>query len=379
MEKTPINYCKIIDSYSDDENSTETEYFAAENTNAKKTPKFTCELCDYECSKTLEWTRHISTTKHINRTQNSQVANKRFECNSCSFLCKKESEWNRHIETRKHKVRISSNENVLFESKHICNICNKGYKAKSSLWYHSKTCTAKPVESKNTNEKVPTDNSLGDLNVKEIIIDLLKQNKELQTQIIEMSKESKVTNIYNNSNNGNTTNNTQFNLNMFLNETCKDALNIDDFMDSIKLNVEDLEQTGKLGFVQGITRIFLKGLKDLDITQRPFHCTDVKRETVYIKDQNMWEKETSEKKKMKQALNQAVRKNLCMLPIWQLEHPEYLRSNTDDNDEYMKIAKNSLGSEYDDEQQRMDEKIIRNVLREVVLDKKQGPIEQTLT
>ena len=155
-----------------------------------------------------------------------------------------------------------------------------------------------------------------------------------------------------------------------MNETCKDALNIDDFMDSIKLSIEDLEQTGRLGFVEGITRIFLQGLRDLDVTQRPFHCTDIKRETVYVKDQDKWEKETAEKTKMRQALNQAVRKNLGMLPAWQIEHPDFLRSNTEDNDEYIRISLNSLGSEYDDEQRRMDEKIIRNVLKQVVLDKK---------
>ena len=178
-----------------------------------------------------------------------------------------------------------------------------------------------------------------------------------------MSKQSAIVN-------NNITNNNQFNLNMFLNETCKDALNIDDFMNSLELTVEDLEQTGKLGFVQGITRIFLKGLRDLDVTQRPFHCTDTKRETVYVKDQDKWEKESDKKTKMKQALNQAVRKNLKLISLWREEHPDYLKSNTQDNDDYIKISLNSLGSEYEDEQQRMDEKIIRNVLREVILDKK---------
>jgi hypothetical protein len=342
--------------------------------------KLYCSNCDHCCVDDDDWKIHIYTDEHVNRMNEDEKTVKIFWCNICDVKCNGKYDWDRHNITKKHKSKIDNyikkEQGIVIEEKtHICNICNKEYKAKNSLWYHKKTCIAKPIEPKIENTLVSkTDNSLGDLNVKEIIIDLLKQNKDLQTQIIEMSKESKVTNIYNNTNN--TTNN-QFNLNMFLNETCKNALNIDDFMDSIKLNVEDLEQTGKLGFVQGITRIFLKGLKDLDITQRPFHCTDVKRETVYIKDQNTWEKETSEKKKMKQALNQAVRKNLCMLPHWQLEHPEYLRSNTTDNDEYMKIAKNSLGSEYDDEQQRMDEKIIRNVLREVVLDKKQGPIDST--
>lgn len=371
MEITPINYCKFIDYDSDDEKCNTINFNTAENNNNKKPPKFECTYCDVICSKQVEWNRHISTTKHINRSQNIKVENKRFECKKCNFICSKESDWLRHIKTRKHKTRIDSNENALQKPPlFVCDICNKEYKANSSLWYHKKSCFPKLDEPKLENTMLSiNDNSLGDLNVKEIIIDLLKQNKDLQTQIIEISKESKVTNITNNNitNNStnNTTNNTQFNLNMFLNETCKNALNIDDFMDSLQVTVEDLIQTGKLGFVQGMTRIFLKGLKDLDVTKRPFHCTDLKRETVYIKDQDTWEKETTEKKLMKQALNQVVRKNLKMLPVWQREHPDYL-----DHQDYISIAKNSLGSEYTDEQQRMDEKIIRNVLKEVMLDKK---------
>ena len=249
-------------------------------------------------------------------------------------------------------------------AKYKCNNCEKEYNTSNSLWYHNKKCIIKPVDTLTINA-VNTNPQNYDL-----ITELLKQNNELQKQIIELAKEPKIVNNYNNNNNTNNTSNTtnnQFNLNMFLNEECKNALNIDDFMDSLQLTVEDLEQTGELGFVQGMTRIFMKGLKDLDITMRPFHCTDIKRETVYIKDQDKWEKETTEKKLMKQALNQVVRKNLKMIHVWRENHPDYLRSNTKDNDEYNKISVSSLGSAYDDEQLRMDEKIIRNVLKEVIL------------
>ena len=263
-------------------------------------------------------------------------------------------------------VKIQS-KNAQMAAKHKCSICEKEYNTSNSLWYHNKKCVLKPTETSTINPAnvIPQNYDL--------IAELLKQNNELQKQIIELAKEPKIVNNNNyNSNNQctNNTTNTQFNLNMFLNEECKNALNIDDFMDSLKLTVADLEHTGELGFVQGMTRIFLQGLKDLDVTQRPFHCTDIKRETVYIKDQDKWEKETTEKKLMKQALNQVVRKNLKMIHVWREDHPDYLRSNTKDNDDYMKIYLSSLGSEYDDEQQRMDEKIIRNVLREIILDKK---------
>ena len=193
---------------------------------------------------------------------------------------------------------------------------------------------------------------------------MLKQNNELQKQIIELSKEPRVVNNYN-QNNNNTTNN-QFNLNMFLKEECKDALNIDDFLNSLHLTVDDLVQTGELGFVQGITRIFLKGLKELEVTQRPIHCTDTKRETMYIKDQDKWNKETTDKKLLVEAIKKIEYKNYRMFHIWREDHPDYLRSNTKDNVKYDKMHKNS----FCDEDKQMYEKIIRNVLKEVVIDRK---------
>ena len=295
----------------------------------KKTlPKLYCEYCDYTCRCMSEWTRHTTTRKHVNSVSDSQKNQ---------------------------------------QNEYKCGECDKTYKHRQSLFTHKKRCQVQVnsivlENAKTTDIMIESKPNMEQIS-NEMVMKLIDQNNELQKQIIEMSKQSAIVN-------NNITNNNQFNLNMFLNETCKDALNIDDFMNSLELTVEDLEQTGKLGFVQGITRIFLKGLRDLDVTQRPFHCTDTKRETVYVKDQDKWEKESDKKTKMKQALNQAVRKNLKLISLWREEHPDYLKSNTQDNDDYIKISLNSLGSEYEDEQQRMDEKIIRNVLREVILDKK---------
>ena len=327
----------------------------------------------------------------------------KYKCKICNFICSKQSNWNIHISTAKHKIRtleLDVQENAKYNTMHKCYGCNKEYKSRSALWYHktiAKKCRTetdtegfseprsgieKPRSSIDVTQlrwvKSTEDDSYEDLpdvreksisKTHELLTELLKQNNDLQRQIIELSKEPKTVNNYNSMNTTNNNNN-QFNLNLFLNETCKDALNIDDFMDSLELSIEDLEKTGELGFVQGITRIFLNGLKELEVSRRPIHCTDVKRETVYIKDQDKWEKESTEKTKMRQALNQAVRKNLRLIPAWREKHPDYLRSNTKDNDDYIKISLNSLGSEYDDEQKRMDDKIIRNILKEVVLDKK---------
>jgi hypothetical protein len=302
----------------------------------------------------------------------------KYDCEYCNFICSKKSNWTKHILTAKHKFRTFEH-NVLKDAAektlHKCSDCNKEYRSRSALWYHRKNAKkCQTVTETNIivlEEKKPIIAVNTITNNHDLVVELLKQNNDLQRQIVELSKEPKTVNNYNQLNNT-TNNNNQFNLNLFLNETCKDALNIDDFMDSLQLTFEDLEKTGELGFVQGITRIFLNGLKDLDVSMRPIHCTDIKRETVYIKDQDKWEKETAEKTRMRQALNQAVRKNLGLIPAWREEHPDCLRSNTKDNDEYIRISMNSLGSEYEDEQERMNEKIIRNVLKEVVLDRKAG-------
>jgi hypothetical protein len=335
----------------------------------------------------------------------------KFNCEKCNFICSKKNEWDRHIGTLKHKNGIKYLQKApKAPQDYTCHYCFKVYKHRQSLFTHCRKChnlNDEPKEPVNnsletnniiiplsgeepscsfvdptnkstdllseniTSEKVallPNEISSVNLSTNDMMMKLIEQNMELQKQIVELAKQTNVVNNTNNITNNTMTN--HFNLNLFLNDTCKDALNIDDFMNSLQLSIADLEKTGHLGFVEGITRIFLQGLKDLDITQRPFHCTDIKRETVYIKDQNKWEKETDEKKLMKQALNQAVRKNLGLLHAWQKEHPDYLRSNTKDNDDYIKISLSSLGSAYDDEQKRMDDKIIRNVLKEIILDKK---------
>jgi hypothetical protein len=294
-------------------------------------------------------------------------ANK-FTCESCDFKCNAQWQWTRHIVTRKHKYAVGSHcatEKVQEKCAandeqpkkiYMCENCNKTYSAKNSLWYHKKQCQV---------VSIPTDNEMP--NATQTIIELLKQNQELQKQLIEISKEPKVTNNITQVTNSN---NNQFNLNMFLNEECKNALNIMDFVNSLNLTVTDLEQTGKLGFVEGISRIFINALKNTDLCMRPIHCTDIKRETVYVKDQDKWEKE-NDHKKMKKALDQIARKNLKLLPEWQAQHPAFRYLDTPENQEFMKISLSSLGAEHEDEQAKLDKKILKNVLKEVVLEKPQ--------
>ena len=313
----------------------------------------------------------------------------KFFCEKCAFTTSNKKDYGRHLRTRKHINNVELNQNEpklpLKSQLHNCSQCNKTYSNKSSLWYHKQNCTITIQENlyEPTNTFTP-----------ELFIEILKENKELQNvlieqnkelqkkllekdnvlieqnnKIIELAKNQSVTNNTTNTTN-NTTNNTQFNLQFFLNETCKDAMNITDFVNSLQVQIADLEKTGKLGYVEGISGIFLRGLRELDYTMRPIHCTDLKRETVYVKDENSWEKDDEEKAKLKLAIQRIARKNMRTLPKWQEENPDFRILDTKENDSYLKIALNSLGGQNDEEHEKYVEKIMKNVLREVVIEKK---------
>jgi hypothetical protein len=306
--------------------------------------------------------------------EKSAKKSQEFICKECNFTCSKNCDWSRHIATAKHQNRtIFTEKNAKPKPTHKCITCDKEYKAKNSLWYHMKKCPGlvvkQPVVEPLENKLISLDNPAKSL---EIITDLLKQNKELHEQIIEMSKEPKIINNITNNNisNSNNTTNNQFNLNVFLNEECKNALNIMDFVRSLNLTVEDIEETGRLGYVGGMTRIFVNALKDMDVKMRPIHCTDIKRETVYVKDQDTWEKDNADKNKLKSALKQVARKNLQMLPEWQQQNPDFRILDTPENQQYMQISLSSLGAYSDEESQKQQDKILKNVLKEVIIDKK---------
>jgi hypothetical protein len=325
-----------------------------EQKNAKKRKNYNCEFCYFISSNKFDYDRHILTRKHINNAKSN------------------------HFEPKNAKKR-----NLLLQ--HVCSQCNKIYNSKSGLWSHKKKCTiANQENQENSDDSINTFTP-------EIFIEILKENKEIQNVLIEQNKQlqekllekdnvlieqnnkiielasKQVNNI---TTNNNTTNNNQFNLQFFLNETCKDAMNITDFVNSLQVQIADLEKTGKLGYVEGISGIFLRGLRELDYTMRPIHCSDLKRETVYVKDQNSWEKEDIEKAKLKLAIQRVSRKNLRTLPKWQEENPDFRILDTKENDSYMKIALNSMGGQTDTEHEKYVEKIMRNVLKEVIIEKK---------
>jgi 3-methyladenine DNA glycosylase AlkC len=302
--------------------------------------------------------------------EKSQKIAKKFKCNLCNYITSNKYDYDKHILTRKHQMLIETNE-ISQERNYDC-LCGKKYKHSSSLCKHRKTCSyVQENIDMNDNQMVEYNGNVSNEMFMEFIKQsketqtfMMEQQRELQNTIIELAKNQSVVN-----NNNNTTNNNQFNLNVFLNEKCKDALTMTQFIDSLKLSVSDLEETGRLGFVDGISRIFIKGLKELDITMRPLHCTDAKRETVYIKDVDKWEKESNEKTTLKKAIKQIERKNIKLLPAWQEENPDFRILDTNANDEYVKISLSSLGAYEPEQVEKQNDKIIKNVLKEVTIDK----------
>ena len=278
----------------------------------------------------------------------------RFTCIKCEFKCCKQSDFNRHALTLKHQNtdKILTNTDAS-DARHMftCS-CGKKYKHRQSLFNHSKKCNHNKSI---INDTIPVKNAD---NKDELINYLMKENQEFKKLILEICKNNS-TNITTNSNNK------TFNLNFFLNETCKDAMNIMDFVESVKLDLTDLETIGNSGFVNGISKIIIKNLKDLDITRRPLHCTDSKREVLYVKDENKWEKENEEKEKMRKVINHISNKNIKQIPIWVEENPNCKDSDSTKNTEYLHIVGQSMGCTEDKNYQ----KIIHNISKEVMVDK----------
>jgi hypothetical protein len=302
----------------------------------------------------------------MDTNQITSILHQNFNCDNCHFVCCKKGDWNRHISTVKH-MRLTNPNNIT--SKNIksyeCN-CGKSYKHKSSLSLHKKTCSdKKDLENKELSE--PTE--------KELILLLLKDNKALQELVIEQSKNmmeicKNGTNNTTNTNSNNNITNKTFNLQFFLNEECKDALNISEFVSSIKMDLDDLEKTGLLGYVEGISNIINKNLNDLDETRRPIHCSDVKREVLYIKNDDQWIKENGTNKPvLTKAIKQVAHENIRQISEWRKKHPDCTDPDSKKNDLYLNIVSNAMSGITSEEQLKNYEKIISNVAKEVTIDK----------
>ena len=284
-------------------------------------------------------------------------------CEKCDFNTCNKNDYNRHLQTKKHKIndfQSFSMENTQKNS-YQC-ICGKIYKDNSGLWRHKKKCTFE-----NNEELVSEDNSQSNeiQELKEFMKYLMKENSEMKNMMMEVIKSG----THNTTNNTHTnSHNKTFNLQFFLNETCKDAMNIMDFVDSVKLQLSDLESVGKLGYVDGISNIIVKNLKALDVEKRPVHCTDSKRETLYIKDDNKWEKEDNDNKKIRKVIKKVANKNSKLLPDFKAKYPDCIKSSSPYSDQYNKLIIESMGGSGDNDYEK-EKKIIKNVAKELIIDK----------
>jgi hypothetical protein len=276
----------------------------------KNLPRFICEVCDFECYMKCDWDRHVLRPKHIKWANGNQM------------------------ETKKLKKT------------YFCD-CGKNFLSNSGLWKHKKSCN------KDAYTEQPD---------KELIMMLVKQNSELMGVI----KNGTHNNSHNTNNNSH---NKTFNLNFFLNETCKDAMNITDFVSSVKLSLEDLEHTGRQGYIDGISNIILKNLNNLEHYKRPIHCSDSKREVLYIKDNDKWEKEGESKPILTKAIKIIANENIKQIKDWKNKYPDCTNSDSNKNNLYLKIVSNSMNGSTQEESNKNITKIINNVAKDTIIQK----------
>jgi hypothetical protein len=285
-----------------------------------------------------------------------QNLSKKYCCENCDYYTERKSNLINHLGSAKHQNMLIGNnfKQKLSKKTYICDNCKNEYKTSSGLWKHKNNCKI----NENTEIQITTD----------LVIKLIEQNKELQQTLIEQNK-TMMGLAEKAGNNINFNNNKTFNLNVFLNETCKDAINLTDFVNQIQVSIKDLEETGTLGYAEGISKVFIKNLNDIDYNMRPIHCSDSKRETLYIKDDNQWTKDDEQKTTITKAIKQVAHKNIKQISEWQKLNPEYSDPDSKQNDKYMKIVLNSMSGTTEQEQKNNINKIISKVAKEVTINK----------
>ena len=300
----------------------------------------------------------------------------KFDCEKCDFHTCNKKDFTRHTKSIKHIRNENSNLSMNFTQNypnypnHTCLNCGKEYKDNSGLWRHKKKCSINNINNTNIEQ---IDNDLTDNNfILQILkqnTELIKENSEFKQLMIEQSKAMSELAKKAGNNNNNTSTNNNFNLNFFLNETCKNAMNIMDFVGQLQVGIKELEETGRLGYAEGISQIFINGLKQMNISDRPIHCSDIKRETLYIKNNNEWNKETPDKPILTYAIKHVANKNIKQISEWIKIHPEYKDSRTKENDKYLKIVSESMSGSSEEETNKNYTKIIRNIVKETIINK----------
>jgi len=285
----------------------------------------------------------------------------KYSCEKCLFNTCNKNDYHRHTLTKKHLINEFQSLSIHNTQKtsYICK-CGKIYKDYSGLWRHKKICNF------NNEEKDILDSNQNNefQELKEIMKYLMKENSEMKNMIMEVIKNG----THNTTNTHTNSHNKTFNLQFFLNETCKDAMNIMEFVDSVNLQLSDFENVGKLGYIDGISNIIIKNLNALDITQRPVHCADSKREIIYIKDDNKWEKEDITKKKIRKVIKRVADKNARLILKFREKYPEYNKSSSFVSDQYNKLIIEAMGGSGDNDIEKED-KIIKNVVKQIIIDK----------
>ena len=301
------------------------------NDNGAKTStcEYYCNICDYKCFKKFNWYRHLLTSKHL-----------------------EEMKWNK-MEIKKEQKEQKEQNTKLF----VCEKCNKEFKTSSGLWKHKQKCCSIDNE---VLDKEPSD--------KELIMMLIKENSDLKNMMMKVLENGTTNNTINNNINNTNSNNKTFNLQVFLNETCKDAMNISDFIESVKLQVSDLENVGKVGYIEGISNIIIKNLEALEVEKRPVHCTDQKREVMYVKEDNIWEKEDEANKRLRKAIRTIAHKNICMFKAFREKYPDCEEYDSKKNSQYNKIVYEAMGGKGDDDYEK-DTKIIKKIAKVVGIEK----------
>lgn len=293
-----------------------------------------------------------------------QKLSKKFCCQNCDYYTDRKSNLVNHCASAKHKKEMIGNDfKQNQKNTYFCDICKNEYKTSSGLWKHRNKCKKYKENTDDDNEKeleklVTANNEPTD---KELMMMLIKDNSEMKKMMMEIIK--------NGTHNTNNSHNKTFNLQFFLNEQCKDAMNISDFVNSIQPQLEDLEETGRLGYVDGISRVVIKKLDDTNEHKRPIHCSDSKREILYIKDNDQWIKEDENKDTMIKMIKQVAHKNMKNIPEWIKAHPDCLDSESTENDKYLKIVLNSMSGSTEEEQKNNINKIISKVAKEVMINK----------
>ena len=304
-------------------------------------------------------------------TEEVQKVPAKFSCEVCDYFTSRHSQYERHLSTSKHIKMINFNKTETKSSnEYICSTCSKSYKDRTGLWKHNKNCKELPSPA----NQPPSESEVKMLT--NLVVELVKSNADLQKQTQDMQKQ--VLDIFQKIqpgtiNNNNTTNNTNshnktFNLQFFLNEQCKDAMNIMDFVNTFQLQFSDFERIGEVGYVEGISNIIIDKLSEMDIYKRPIHCSDAKREIMYVKDKDVWAKENATNSKIRLAVRHISKKNSDMVRPWLVKHPGALYSDHHLSDAYQMMIIESMGGNSGTLEQ-CENKIIRKISKTVLINK----------